>query len=181
MLDRVAVGQRPQLKDARQLNPRHLESPVSPARREKELRVVDRAPRVELDTPSPRVNPAHGRWDQLDVVVLVPPHRLGQPAGLVLLGATTVAAVLLGQDRAFDYELVLLTRTGAVLVRLAMRRWSWLGAQLFAAATLGSVAYLLYAAAITYVVGRDPVYLVASSLLLILEIAALSLSMSYIF
>src|SRR5207248_3877615 len=62
-----------------------------------------------------------------------------------------------------------------------MRRWRWLGAQLFAVAALGSLSYLLYAASITYVVARDPVYLVASSLLFVLEVAALALSMSYLF
>src|SRR5438094_5993515 len=62
-----------------------------------------------------------------------------------------------------------------------MRRWSWLGAQLFAAAGLGSLAYLAYAGALTYFVARSPLYLMASSLLLLLELAALTLSMSYLF
>src|SRR5947209_4338258 len=62
-----------------------------------------------------------------------------------------------------------------------MGRWSWLGAQLFAAATLASIAYLLYAASITFVVGREPFYLITSTLLLVLEVAALTLSLSYLF
>ena len=62
-----------------------------------------------------------------------------------------------------------------------MQRWSWMGAQLYAAATLASIAYLLYAGSITYVVARDAVYLVASGLLLVLELAALGLSLSYLF
>src|SRR5207245_11321002 len=44
-----------------------------------------------------------------------------------------------------------------------------------------SLAYLLSAASITYAVASDPVYLVASTLLLLLELAALALSVSYLF
>src|SRR5947209_17086954 len=62
-----------------------------------------------------------------------------------------------------------------------MGRWSWLGAQLFAAATLASIAHLLCAASITFVVGREPFYLITSTLLLVLAVAALTLSLSYLF
>src|SRR6266566_5706767 len=106
---------------------------------------------------------------------------VGLPYGLLALGATTVASILLVHQRSFDLSLMVLVLAGAAAIRLVMRRWSWLGAQLFASATLGSLAYLAYAAAITYTVGRNPVYLVASSLLLVLELAALSLSLSYLF
>src|SRR5438128_2802087 len=105
----------------------------------------------------------------------------GLPFGVVVLSLTTAVAVLVGGNRTLDYYLALTALVATIAFRLAMRRWSWLGAQLFAAATLGSLSYLVYAADITYVVARDPVYLVASSLLLILEVAALSLSMSYLF
>jgi len=106
---------------------------------------------------------------------------VGLPYGLVALGATTVASIFLAHQRSLDIGLALAVVVGAAATRLVMRRWSWLGAQLFASATLGSFAYLGYAAAITYAVGHNPVYLVASSLLLVLELAALSLSLSYLF
>jgi cellulose synthase/poly-beta-1,6-N-acetylglucosamine synthase-like glycosyltransferase len=106
---------------------------------------------------------------------------IGLPLGLILVALVAWNATIL--SRQSDVEIAL--GAGAVLatliVRVAMRRWSWLGAQLFAAATVASIAYLIYAASITYVVAREPIYLVASTLLLVLEIAALSLSLSYLF
>jgi len=105
----------------------------------------------------------------------------GFPAGVVVVAATTLAAVLLGGIRALEYGLAVVALLAAFATWVAMRRWSWLGAQLFAAAGLGSLAYLAYAGALTYFVARSPLYLMASSLLLLLELAALTLSMSYLF
>ena len=106
---------------------------------------------------------------------------VGWPSGLALVALTTGVAVVLSHDRDFDVELAV----GAVLVTVAgrawMRCWSWMGALIFAAATLAALAYLAFAASITYLVGRSPIYLVMSTLLLLLEVAALSLSISYLF
>ena len=106
---------------------------------------------------------------------------IGVPAGLLLMATTTVAAVLFGVPRELAYGLGAASIIVTVLTRLAMKSWSWLGSQLFAASSLTFLAYLLYAALITVVVGRDALYLIASSLLLLLETAALGLSMSYLF
>jgi len=105
----------------------------------------------------------------------------GLPFGVVLLALGTAPAIVLSHAEQLDIDLAATVVVVAILVRLAMRRWSWVGAQLFAAVTLASFFYLLYAASITYAVARSPIYLVASTLLLLLEVAALSLSLSYLF
>lgn len=105
----------------------------------------------------------------------------GLPLGLVLLAAATAPAVIVGQQRQLDLDLAASVLAAAALMRALMRRWSWLGAQLFATVTLASLAYLVYALALTYVVARSPIYLLASSLLFLLEVAALTLSLSYLF
>jgi hypothetical protein len=106
---------------------------------------------------------------------------IGLPVGVILIALVTWNASIISQAPNVEMALGAAAFGAAAGVRLAMRRWSWMGAQLFAAATLASVAYLIYAGSITYVVARDTVYLVASSLLLLLEGAALSLSLSYLF
>ena len=103
------------------------------------------------------------------------------PLGLGLLAVVTISAALVGHMRQLDCLLAGIAVVATVAVRAFERRWSWFGALLFASATLAFVAYLVYAASITYVVGRDPIYLVASSLLFLLELAALTLSTSYLF
>ena len=105
----------------------------------------------------------------------------GLPAGIVLVGLVVAIALVLSQNRNQEIGLGVGAVIATVLMRVGARRWSWIGAQLFAAGLLASVTYLLYAASITYVVARDPVYLIASSLLLLLETAALGLSLSYLF
>ena len=106
---------------------------------------------------------------------------VGLPLGLALISLVAWNATILSRERDVELGLALGAFLVALALRLAMRRWSWLGAQLFAAATLASIAYLLYAASITFVVGREPFYLITSTLLLVLEVAALTLSLSYLF
>jgi len=105
----------------------------------------------------------------------------GLPFGVVLLALGTAPAIVLSHAEQLDVDLAAIVVVVALLIRLAMRRWSWIGAQLFAAVTLASLSYLLYAGSITYAVARSPIYLFASTLLLVLEVAALSLSLSYLF
>jgi cellulose synthase/poly-beta-1,6-N-acetylglucosamine synthase-like glycosyltransferase len=105
----------------------------------------------------------------------------GLPFGVVLLAIGTAPAIVLSHAEQLDFDLAATVVVVALLVRLTMRRWSWVGAQLFAAVTLASLAYLLYAGSITYAVARSPIYLFASTMLLLLEVAALSLSLSYLF
>ena len=103
------------------------------------------------------------------------------PYGLLLVALSTVLAVFVTQQVRFDVELAAAIVLAGVVTRLFLRQWSWLGAQILAAVTLATLAYLIYAMALTYTVARSPVYLVASSLLLLLEVAALSFSISYLF
>jgi cellulose synthase/poly-beta-1,6-N-acetylglucosamine synthase-like glycosyltransferase len=105
----------------------------------------------------------------------------GLPVGLVVVAAVTLVAVVVGGLGAFDVYLTAAALVVTALVRLWMPRWSWLGAQLFACALLASLAYVVYVASITYLVGGDPVYLIASSLVLLLELAALLMSLTYLF
>ena len=113
--------------------------------------------------------------------VIRAPIWLGLPFGLFLLALSAGLAAVVTQDPRFDIVLAASVFLAAVVVRSTMRRWSWLGAQVLACFVLASLAYLGYAAVITYVVARSPIYLVASSLLFLLEVAALSLSISYLF
>jgi cellulose synthase/poly-beta-1,6-N-acetylglucosamine synthase-like glycosyltransferase len=105
----------------------------------------------------------------------------GLPVGILVAAAVTGVAALVGGLGSFDMDLAAVALVMTVLVRLWMWRWSWVGAQLFACALLASVAYVVYVGSITYLVGGDPVYLVASSLLLVLELTALLLSLTYLF
>ncbi|HXI94976.1 MAG TPA: hypothetical protein VNG04_02515, partial [Candidatus Acidoferrum sp.] len=88
----------------------------------------------------------------------------GLPFGVVLLAVGTAPAIVLSHAEQLDVDLAATVVVVAILVRLAMRRWSLVGAQLFAAVTLASLFYLLYAASITYAVARSPIYLLASTL-----------------
>ena len=99
-------------------------------------------------------------------------------AALILTG--WAASVLVGDVAAARAGVAILA-VGAVLMRLLQRRWSWVGAQLFAAVVLSSLAYLAYAATLTYAAGQTAGVIVASTVLLVLEIAALALSVSYAF
>ncbi len=106
---------------------------------------------------------------------------VGLPLGAILIGATATAASLLGGDARVENEIALATLAAVALTRLWQRRWSWMGAQLFATGILAAVAYLLYVAQVTYGGPRTLLYLVASTVLLLLELAALTLSASYLF
>ncbi|TMF30823.1 MAG: glycosyltransferase, partial [Chloroflexi bacterium] len=105
----------------------------------------------------------------------------GLPFGLALIALVTWSAAIISQWRDFEIALAVCVLVATAVVRASLRPWSWMGAQLFAGVALASLAYLLYAASITYAVASDPVYLVASTLLLLLELAALALSVSYLF
>src|SRR3989440_102694 len=100
---------------------------------------------------------------------------IGLPVGLVLIGITASFASVLSGSPALDNALAVIALVVVVLARLWQMRWSWLGAQLFATACLAAIAYLLFAGQLTFETVRGPVYVVASVLLLLLELAALLL------
>ena len=103
------------------------------------------------------------------------------PFELALIGATSSVAAVITGDAGLDNRLALIAFTAVVLTRVWQSRWSWVGAGLFATASLAAIAYLAYAAQITYDSVHGPVYFVASTVLLLLEAAALTLSASYLF
>jgi len=103
------------------------------------------------------------------------------PVGVVLIGATATADSLLGAPVQLVNALAIVALVAVVLSRLLQRAWSWLGAQMFATASLAAIAYLAFAGQLTYQSIPSPVYVVASTLLLLLELAALLLSASYLF
>lgn len=104
---------------------------------------------------------------------------VGLPVGLVLIGATGTVGSFAGGDIALDNWLSGGALLAVIVVRLWMPRWSWLGAQLFATATLAALSYLLYAGTLTFAGRHGYIYFAGSTLLLLLELAALSLSVSY--
>ncbi|MBV8302536.1 MAG: glycosyltransferase, partial [Candidatus Dormibacteraeota bacterium] len=106
---------------------------------------------------------------------------LSLPCVAVALAAAGLIAELVLRDPTGCVVLCLVVLVVMLAVRVANPRWSWVGALLFAAVLLASLAYLVYAAYQTYARGLGAGIMAASSLLLLLEIAALALSVSYAF
>ena len=106
-------------------------------------------------------------------------------AGIVVIwvslaAAAAIASWVLGDPTAalyLSFAVVLAT----LLFRALQRRWSWVGAQLFGSVVLASIAYLAYSSWQTYARGLGIGVIAASTALLVLEIAAVSLSVSYAF
>ncbi len=104
------------------------------------------------------------------------------PVGLVALAAAGVVTGLITQDPEAP---TVMTVVGAVAVLASRfvvpRRWSWLAAQLVTVLTLASVTYLAYAAVASYTTGVGLATVLGSTVLLLLEVLALALSISYAF
>ncbi|TME45343.1 MAG: glycosyltransferase [Chloroflexi bacterium] len=100
-------------------------------------------------------------WGALALAALIASYVLGDPTAALYLSFVVVVVTL--------------------LFRAAQRRWSWVGTQLFSNVVLASLAYLVYAAWQTYARGLSAGVMAASTLLLLFEIAALALSVSYAF
>jgi cellulose synthase/poly-beta-1,6-N-acetylglucosamine synthase-like glycosyltransferase len=105
----------------------------------------------------------------------------GIPFCVLALAAT--GAVFLEIER--DEPGMIALGVVAVVLTVAMRalqpRWSFLGAQLFVAVGVAAIAYLAYAFLQTFFGGLPIAAMLASTLLLILEILALLLSISFTF
>src|SRR5579864_5370606 len=101
--------------------------------------------------------------------------------GAAALALTAWLSVDILNDVAAARVLAVALAIGTVLARLFQPRWSWAGAQLFAGVVLAALAYLVYAATQTYAVGLGVGIMAASTVLLLLEIAALGLAVSYAF
>jgi cellulose synthase/poly-beta-1,6-N-acetylglucosamine synthase-like glycosyltransferase len=106
---------------------------------------------------------------------------IGVPVQLAALAAAALIAALLLGDQGAAVVLGLVAVAATVAVRILEPRWSWPAAQLFTMVVLAALAYLLYAGLQTYAGDLGPGAIIASTLLLLLEIAALGLSVSYTF
>ncbi len=102
-------------------------------------------------------------------------------AAWIALAASAFIATLISHDPTGEVILSLTAVVVTLLARLNQRRWSWVGAQLFACVALAALAYLSYAAYQTYARGLSAAIMAVSSVLLVVEIAALALSVSYAF
>ncbi|MGH7904287.1 MAG: glycosyltransferase, partial [Candidatus Dormibacteraceae bacterium] len=106
---------------------------------------------------------------------------VGLPLGVAALAVAGWLLALVSGGQPAGIATGLLGLASAVVARLLLRRFSWLAAQVLAMVTLGAVAYLVYAAALTYAENLNPAGVAGSTLLLLLEICALTLSLSYAF
>jgi len=103
------------------------------------------------------------------------------PACALALAATAAAFVGIEHDGPGASTLTLIAVMLVVLMRGLQPRWSFLGAQLFVAVSMASLAYLVYAALQTFLAGLPLVAVIASVILLCFEICALLLSVSFSF
>jgi len=106
---------------------------------------------------------------------------LALPVVWMVLALAAWLATLLLQDPNAALALSIALASATLLVRLWQWRWSWLGAHLFATITLAAVAYLVYAGLLTYASGLPALVVALSTILLLLELAALILAVSYAF
>jgi len=104
----------------------------------------------------------------------------GIPLGLLALVVAGWVTSAITEDST-AMILVLLGLGAAVEARRHLPAWSMLGAQLLACVVLGSLSYLVYAGIQPFADGFGPVGIIGSFVLLLLEAAALSLSIYYLF
>ena len=106
---------------------------------------------------------------------------LGVPVCAVAIAATGAAFLEVEHDEPGMIALGIAALLLIVAMRVLQPRWSFLGAQLFVAVTVAALAYLAYAFLQTFFGGLPLFATLASVLLLILEILALLLSISFTF
>ena len=103
------------------------------------------------------------------------------PVCLIALAAAAGAFLAIQHDGPGMSILVLVAIGLVLLMRALQPRWSFLGAQLFVAVTIASLAYLVYAGFQTFLAHLSVGAVIASVVLLILEVLALLLSISFTF
>jgi cellulose synthase/poly-beta-1,6-N-acetylglucosamine synthase-like glycosyltransferase len=106
---------------------------------------------------------------------------LGVPVGLAILAGSAWLTGLIAHDPSASVVLLVVAVVAVALVRALLPRWSVLAAQLLATVLLASAAYLVYAALLPFVDRLSPLGIAASLVLLLLEAAALTLSVYYVF
>jgi glycosyltransferase involved in cell wall biosynthesis len=109
------------------------------------------------------------------------PFWVTLPLGAVALVGAGVIFLVVEHDGPAVSTLGLAAIALVLLMRALQPRWSFLGAQVFVAVTMASIAYLVYASFQTFLAGLSIVAIIASVVLLILEVLALLLSISFTF
>lgn len=103
------------------------------------------------------------------------------PIGLIILATAGWLTGLINHDPLAGTILPLFGIGAVIETRRHLPQWSMLAAQMFATLLAASTIYLIYAAAQPFVDGLGVLGIGASFLLLLLELAALTLSVYYLF
>jgi cellulose synthase/poly-beta-1,6-N-acetylglucosamine synthase-like glycosyltransferase len=106
---------------------------------------------------------------------------LGIPCCILALAGTGAAFLAMQHDEPGMLLLGIVAIALVAAMRFLQRQWSFVGVQLFVAVTAAAIFYLVYASLQTFLGGLPVAAVVASILLLILEILALGLSVSFTF
>ena len=109
------------------------------------------------------------------------PFWISLPVCALALAAAAAAFLAIQNDGPAMSILGLSTIALVLLMRALQPRWSFLGSQLFVSVTVASIAYLVYAGFQTFLAGLSVGAVIASVVLLILEVLALLLSISFTF
>jgi cellulose synthase/poly-beta-1,6-N-acetylglucosamine synthase-like glycosyltransferase len=120
------------------------------------------------------------------LIALLPPAItarawLGLPLCALAIAGAGAAFLAIEQDEPGMTTLGIVAIVLVIAMRIIQPRWSFVGAQLFVAVTIAAICYLVYATLQTFFGGLPVVAVIASVVLLILEILALLLSVSFTF
>lgn len=102
------------------------------------------------------------------------------PVVAALLAAGYLCLQVVGQPVA-AIPLIGVAAAATLAVKAWQRRWGWVSALLYASVLLGTLAYLAYAAVLSFSSGLGLFGTAASVVLLLLEVAALGLATTYLF
>jgi cellulose synthase/poly-beta-1,6-N-acetylglucosamine synthase-like glycosyltransferase len=106
---------------------------------------------------------------------------LGLPAAMAAIALATAAAIYITGNVHEAEVLAVAAFVAAVLLRILLRRWSFMAAQLFVVLVLASVTYLVYAVIVAAFDPLGPIAWIGSAVLTLLEAFALALGLSYAF
>ena len=109
------------------------------------------------------------------------PFWLGLPLGALSIAVAAWSTAMAEADRAAGAALGVIALFAWLAGWWWLRRWGAVAAQLFTVMLLAAAVYLVYAAVQTSAQLSGAAVLIGSVLLFVLEIAALSLSLSYVF
>jgi cellulose synthase/poly-beta-1,6-N-acetylglucosamine synthase-like glycosyltransferase len=104
---------------------------------------------------------------------------LGVPLGAIATAAAALGLYLLTRDVSAAEFLAAWALLLAVVARLLLERWSYLAALLFASVLMAGLTYLVYSVLAAVVDPLGPIVWAGTVILLVLEIAALALTVSY--